>query len=186
MDRSKIGAMVEQWIRPEIRSISAYHVPESAGLVKLDAMENPYTWPDELRAEWLDVLRGAAVNRYPHPGSPEVRAALRRAMPIPADAEIVLGNGSDELIQMIAMAVGGPGRVVLSVEPSFVMYGMIARFTGMEYVGVPLRAGDFTLDTEASGIPSPHGEINSVEFLFLEVVECNIHAELCVALQLDA
>ena len=141
--------MVDRWVRPEIKGLSAYHVPESAGLVKLDAMENPYTWPEEIRSEWLDTLRGVEINRYPHPQSPAVEAGLRETMPIPADADVVLGNGSDELIQMIAMAVGGPGRTVLSVEPSFVMYAMIARFTGMEYVGVPLREATFALDIEA-------------------------------------
>ena len=149
MDRAKLKGMVDRWVRPEIRGISAYHVPESRGLVKLDAMENPYVWPEEIRSEWLDTLRGVEINRYPHPQSPTVQAGLRETMPIPAGAAVVLGNGSDELIQMIAMAVGGPGRTVLSVEPSFVMYAMIARFTGMDYVGVPLGEATFALDTEA-------------------------------------
>ena len=140
---------VEQWVRPEIRAISAYHVPEASGLIKLDAMENPYNWPDAMRDEWLQRLREADINRYPHPGAPEVKARLYESMGIPADAAMTLGNGSDELIQMIAMALGGPGRVILSVDPSFVMYKMIAAFTGMTYVGVPLRPDDFTLDTEA-------------------------------------
>ncbi len=149
MPDAKLETLVARWVRPEIRALSAYHVPESAGLVKLDAMENPYGWPEPIRAEWLAALHDAEINRYPHPQSPAVQAGLRDTMPIPADAALVLGNGSDELIQMIALAVGGPGRTLLSVEPSFVMYGMIARFTGMDYVGVPLSAVDFALDTEA-------------------------------------
>ena len=148
MSKQDIDSLVEQWVRPEIKAISAYHVPDAAGLIKLDAMENPYTWPDQLREEWLDVLRQVDVNRYPHPQAPGVKAGLRQAMDIPESAELILGNGSDELIQMIAMTVGGPGRVVLSVDPGFVMYSMIARFTGMEYVGVALDPEDFSIDVE--------------------------------------
>jgi histidinol-phosphate aminotransferase len=59
--------------------------------------------------------------------------------------EVLLGNGSDELIQLLALALNKTGATLLSVEPSFVMYRMIAIFTGMRYVGVPLAA-DFSLD----------------------------------------
>jgi histidinol-phosphate aminotransferase len=148
MKEKSMEGLIERWVRPEIRALSAYHVPEAEGLIKLDAMENPYTWSAELRDQWLQRLRGVDVNRYPHPQAPGVTAALRRAMGIPGDAEMILGNGSDELIQMIAITLGGSGRVLLSVEPSFVMYRMIATFLGMEYVGVPLRRRDFSLDPD--------------------------------------
>ncbi len=141
--------LIDQWVRPEIRALSAYHVPDPGEMIKLDAMENPYTWPDELRREWLDLLAGVDVNRYPDPQAAALKARLRDAMGVPAGAELILGNGSDELIQMLAMAVSGPGRVVMSVDPGFVMYRMIATFCGMEYVGVPLRSDDFSLDIDA-------------------------------------
>jgi histidinol-phosphate aminotransferase len=141
--------LIAQLVRPEIRALRAYHVPDAAGLIKLDAMENPYAWPAELNAEWLDLLRGVEVNRYPHPQAPELQAALREAMGIPESMGLLLGNGSDELIQMLAMTVGGPGRKVLSLDPGFVMYRMIATFTGMGYVGVSLRLDDFGLDLPA-------------------------------------
>ena len=140
---------VAAWVRPEIRALSAYHVPEAAGLVKLDAMENPYAWPDELRDAWAAVARETGVNRYPHPQAPELKAQLRAAVGIPPEADVLLGNGSDEIIQMIALALAGPDRVVLSLDPGFVMYRMIALFAGMRYVGVPLRETDFGLDLPA-------------------------------------
>jgi histidinol-phosphate aminotransferase len=140
---------IARLVRPEIRNIRAYHVPEAAGLIKLDAMENPYAWPKELQSEWLEALRNTEINRYPHPQAPAVQAALREAMGIPADMGLILGNGSDELIQMLAMTLGGPGRKVLSVDPGFVMYRMIAVFTGMGYVGVPLHPSSFDLDLTA-------------------------------------
>ncbi len=139
---------VEHWVRPEIRALSAYHVPEAAGLIKLDAMENPFPWPEELRAAWLERLRDVPLNRYPDPAGRELVARLREAMAIPADQAVLLGNGSDELIQIIALAVAGEGRSVLAPAPSFVMYEMIARFAGLDFVGVPLRA-DFSLDLPA-------------------------------------
>lgn len=134
------------WVRPEIRAISAYHVPDPAGLIKLDAMENPYNWPEAIRADWLDALGAAQLNRYPHPEAPALKERLREVLEIPADAGLLLGNGSDELIQMLALTLGGPGRCILSVEPGFVMYRMIATFAGMDYRGVPLNAEGFSLE----------------------------------------
>ncbi len=136
-------------VRPEIRALSAYHVPDPGALIKLDAMENPYGWPPQLVQAWLETLRTVPLNRYPDPGGRAVQEALRSAMSIPAETDIVLGNGSDELIQMILMAVAQPGRVVMAPEPAFVMYRMIAGFVGMEYVGVPLDSNDFSLDMPA-------------------------------------
>jgi histidinol-phosphate aminotransferase len=141
--------LIDRLVRPEILALHAYHVPEAAGLIKLDAMENPYPWPSELQAQWLDLLQATDINRYPHPQAPGVQAALREAMGISDDMGLILGNGSDELIQMLAMTVGGPGRKVLSLDPGFVMYRMIAVFTGMYYVGVPLRPDGFGLDLPA-------------------------------------
>ncbi len=146
---SRKDPAVNDWVRPEIRALSPYRVADARGLIKLDAMENPYTWPEELRQAWLERLRGAEVNRYPDPGAPMLKRRLRENMSIPAAAEIILGNGSDELIQMAAMTLAGPERVLLSVEPGFVMYRMIAAFTGMRYQAVALNPKDFSLDLSA-------------------------------------
>ena len=148
-DRMDIQAAIEHWVRPEIRALSAYHVPDSSGLIKLDAMENPYSWPESLRQEWLELLHQTDVNRYPDPQGSELKQRLRISMDIPKEAGLLLGNGSDELIQMLALTLAGSDRVVLSVEPSFVMYRMIALFAGMPYQGVPLNSRDFSLDLPA-------------------------------------
>ncbi|MGD8587866.1 MAG: histidinol-phosphate transaminase [Chromatiales bacterium] len=141
--------LIEHWVRPEIRALSAYHVPPAGDMIKLDAMENPYGWPESLRQAWLETLADVNVNRYPDPQAQALKQRLRSAMAVPNGAELILGNGSDELIQMLAMSVAAADRVVLSVDPGFVMYRMIATFCGMQYVGVPLRADDFALDLEA-------------------------------------
>ncbi|WP_295882620.1 histidinol-phosphate transaminase [uncultured Thiohalocapsa sp.] len=137
-------------IRDDIRALHAYHVPDSTGLIKLDAMENPYPWPEALREDWLATLRQADLNRYPDPQGRDLQQALREAMGIRADMALLLGNGSDELIQMLALAVAAPGRKLLSLDPGFVMYRMIALFAGLEYIGVPLRELDFALDLDAT------------------------------------
>ena len=139
---------VGRLIRPEIRALTAYHVPAATGLVKLDAMENPYAWPAPMKAAWLEALRDAPLNRYPDPEARELKARLRQALAVPAGAEVLLGNGSDELIQMILLAVARPQAVVLAPTPTFVMYEMIATIAGLRFVGVPLAA-DFTLDVPA-------------------------------------
>lgn len=137
------------WIRPEIRKLTAYHVPDAEGLVKLDAMENPYPLPDELLSQWQQIISSAALNRYPDPSAINLRNKLSQVMSVPEDKAIVLGNGSDELIQLLAMAVAEKDRCLLSFDPGFVMYRMIAEFVGMNYVGVPLTE-DFVLDMPAT------------------------------------
>lgn len=138
----------ERLIRPEILALNAYHVSPAGGMIKLDAMENPYLLPQELREEIARAVAEAAINRYPDPAALQLKADIRRVTELPPGMDILLGNGSDELIQLLALAVARPGAVLMSVEPSFVMYRMIATFAGMKYAGVPLR-DDFALDPEA-------------------------------------
>ena len=139
---------VQHLVREEILQLKAYHVAPASGMVKLDAMENPYRLPEALAAEMGERLARVAVNRYPDPSYGELKQRLRDAMGISPGLEIVLGNGSDEVIQMLSLLLARPGAAVISVEPSFVMYRLSAVAAGMRYVGVPLRA-DFTLDEPA-------------------------------------
>ena len=145
---SSISSLLSQLVRPEILALHAYHVPVSEGYVKLDAMENPYLVPPLLREEIAAAVSRAAINRYPDPNPQALKQKIRALLKLPAGMEVLLGNGSDELIQLLAMAVNKPGATLLSVEPSFVMYKMIATFLGMRYAGVPL-ASDFSLDMGA-------------------------------------
>lgn len=140
--------LVSQWIRDDIRELSAYHVPESGKMIKLDAMENPYQWPSSMKQEWLARLSDIAVNRYPDPSAAKLTARLEQVMGVPHGMRSILGNGSDELIQIICMALSKPDSVVMAPEPTFVMYQMIARFTNMRYQGVPLDSR-FQLDMKA-------------------------------------
>ena len=139
--------LVEQIIRPEILRLSPYHVPSSSGMIKLDAMENPYSLPETLQEEIAQLVTTISANRYPDSNSVSLKSSLRETMEIPMGMDIMLGNGSDEIIQIIALALARPGAVLMSVEPAFVMFHMIATYTNMEYIGVPLKA-DFSLDLD--------------------------------------
>jgi histidinol-phosphate aminotransferase len=137
-----------EFVRPEILALKAYHVPESAGLVKLDAMENPYTLPDALRQELAGVLSRVELNRYPDPSGSKLRELLARKMGLPPGFELMLGNGSDELLQIVVMALARAGATMMYPAPTFVMYGMYATFTGMKALAMPLRE-DFSFDAAA-------------------------------------
>jgi len=137
-----------QMIRPVIKAIQAYHVADASGLIKLDAMENPYPLSADLKAKLQVKLSEAALNRYPDPSASALREKLRQVMQVPEDKAMVLGNGSDELIQMLAMAVAEEDVCLMSFDPGFVMYKMIADFAGINYIGVQLT-DDFSLDMES-------------------------------------
>ncbi len=140
-----VTQLVQQLVREEIRALSAYHVPSATGMVKLDAMENPYRLPDAVRAEIGRTVADALINRYPDPAAPELAAALRRSFNIPAGAGLLIGNGSDEIITIVTQTLAKPGAVMLAPDPSFAMFRMNAVFSHMRFVGVPLNA-DFSLD----------------------------------------
>ncbi len=128
--------------------MSAYKVAESKNLIKLDAMENPYPWPEAIIEQWLQTLKACPINRYPDPEARELADTLRRINRIPQQSSLLLGNGSDEIIQILLMALP-PTSTVLAPEPSFVMYKQIALSLGLNYHGVPLQAAGFALDLPA-------------------------------------
>lgn len=135
-------------IRPNILRRRAYAVAPPGMQVKLDAMENPYQLPESLRLELAAELAQLALNRYPEGAPLSLKRQLADWLGVDPAFELMLGNGSDELILLLAMAVAKPQAVLLAPEPSFVMYQAVAEYTGMQYVGVPLR-DDFSLDLPA-------------------------------------
>ncbi|MDX8410968.1 MAG: aminotransferase class I/II-fold pyridoxal phosphate-dependent enzyme, partial [Mariprofundaceae bacterium] len=132
-------------IRGDIRTLSAYAVPDSSGMIKLDAMENPYLLPEKLRDEWAALLTQTEINRYPDAAMTELRAAIAAQDDLAAD-HVLLGNGSDELIQMLLMAADAGAAVIPS--PTFVMYELIARWLKRPVISVQLDR-NFDLDADA-------------------------------------
>ena len=137
-----------QRIRQDVQSMHAYAIQDSVGMVKLDAMENPFVLPPELQQALGERLGKLALNRYPDGRVNDLRAALARYAGMPEGHDIMLGNGSDELIALLSMACDVPGASVLAPVPGFVMYAMSAQLQGLAFHGVPLTA-DFELDEAA-------------------------------------
>lgn len=135
-------------IRADVQSMHAYAVQDARGLLKLDAMENPYGLPPALQAALGERLGALALNRYPGSRSADLQRALAAYARLPEGFGLMLGNGSDELISLMAMACDLPGAAILAPVPGFVMYAMSAHLQGLRFVGVPLTA-DFELDEAA-------------------------------------
>jgi histidinol-phosphate aminotransferase len=136
----KISNLIQSRVRQDIVSMHAYAIQ--------DAMENPHRLPADLQQKLGERLGKLALNRYPDGRVNDLRAALASYADMPAGYDIMLGNGSDELISLLALACDVPGAVILAPLPGFVMYAMSAQLQGLKFVGVDLTA-DFELDLPA-------------------------------------
>jgi histidinol-phosphate aminotransferase len=145
---ASLEKLIATRIRQDVQGMHAYAIQDSKGMVKLDAMENPHRLPAALRKELGERLAGVALNRYPGERIDDLRRALGRHARLPAGCELMLGNGSDELISLLALACDVPGATILAPQPGFVMYAMSAQLQGLKFVGVDLTP-DFELDEKA-------------------------------------
>ena len=140
---------IKPLVKKEVASLRAYEVEDFTGIrVKLDAMENPYTLPEAVRAELGRALSDIQVNRYPDPDARALKAAIGGYMGVSPD-RLLLGNGSDEIIGMIISAFGGSPGVIAYPTPTFSMYGIIARSLGQQILELPLTEG-FELDFDGT------------------------------------
>ena len=144
-----LESLISNTIRSDVRAIKSYHVPDASGFVKLDAMENPYELPPALRQELGERLAAVALNRYP-PSYDALRHKVAAKLGVPAGYEVLLGNGSDELISILAATCAHQERraVMMAPVPAFVMFQRAAQVAGMDFVGVTLK-DDFSLDLPA-------------------------------------
>jgi histidinol-phosphate aminotransferase len=140
--------LIAQRIRQDVQSMHAYAVQDATGLVKLDAMENPHRLSPALQAELGARLGAVAINRYPGAQIDTLKRELAAHVGLPDGCALMLGNGSDELISLLALACDLPGATILSPVPGFVMYAMSAALQGMRFVGVDLTP-EFALDEGA-------------------------------------
>ncbi|HOE40285.1 MAG TPA: histidinol-phosphate transaminase [Rhodoferax sp.] len=151
-----LQSIIDSRIRSDVQAMHAYVVQDATGMVKLDAMENPHRLSPHLQAKLGQRLGALALNRYPADRLNDLRAALACHAHMPAGFDIMLGNGSDELISLLALACAVPPSTangfqkacVLAPLPGFVMYAMSAQLQGLDFVGVPLTAS-FELDLPA-------------------------------------
>jgi histidinol-phosphate aminotransferase len=145
---SPLSQRMSRYLRADVQGMHGYAVQPSAGFVKVDTMENPFRLPPALRKELGERLGEVALNRYPAERGDVLRAELAKHAKMPAGCDIMLGNGSDELISLLTLAADVPGNVVMAPLPGFVMYEMSARLQGLKFVGVPLTP-EFELDGPA-------------------------------------
>ncbi len=142
------ASLINKLFRKEVLALSAYKVADASGLIKLDAMENPYSWPEEIKNLWLESIKECQLNRYPDPEAKQLANTIKRVNNIPEQFEILLGNGSDEIIQLLLMALP-PNAHVLAPDPGFVMYKQLSQSLGLTYHGIPLLTDSFDLDLPA-------------------------------------
>jgi histidinol-phosphate aminotransferase len=143
-----LAERIAHTLRSDVAGMHAYAIQDSTGLIKLDAMENPFSLPPALQAELGERLGRAAINRYPQASVVALAEELTAFVGLPEGCRLMLGNGSDELIDLLAVACDVPGATILSPLPGFVMYAMSAQLRGLNFVGVPLTA-EFELDEAA-------------------------------------
>ncbi|WP_247664361.1 histidinol-phosphate transaminase [Ideonella alba] len=145
---ASLADRMKRVLRADVQGLHGYAVQPSAGMVKVDTMENPFQLPPALRQQLGARLAEVALNRYPAERGDVLRAELAQHAQMPAGCDIMLGNGSDELISLLTLAADVPGNVILAPLPGFVMYELSARLQGLRFVGVPTTP-DFQLDAPA-------------------------------------
>ena len=116
---------------------------------KLDAAECPYDPVPEYGQELLQEVAGLELNRYPSGDAAGMLQALREYFAVPDEYSMLPGNGSDELIQIIATAVSAESACAVAPDPSFVMYRKLSALARLKYVAVPLQRDSLTLDVPA-------------------------------------
>ncbi|WP_199430169.1 histidinol-phosphate transaminase [Qaidamihabitans albus] len=140
-------------LREDLRGRSPYGAPQLDVPVRLNTNENPYPPPDALVDDVAGAVRQAAagLHRYPDRDAVELRRDLAgylsasTGVPL-AERNLWAANGSNEILQQLLQAFGGPGRTALGFEPSYSMHPIIAAGTRTEWLPAPRRA-DFSLDT---------------------------------------
>ena len=153
-------------LRDDLRGLTPYGAPQLDVAVRLNTNENPYPPPAALVTDLVDAVASAATstNRYPDRDATALRGDLASYLGHGLDATGVwAANGSNEVIQQLMQAFGGPGRRAMGFEPSYSMHRLISIGTGTEWVRAE-RAADFTLPPEAAAQPPSPEPLNPEQF----------------------
>jgi len=132
--------------RDDLALVEGYHSPQVDVDVRLNTNESPYPPPESWRRAYLDELAGVPFNRYPDRRALRLRADLAAAHGF-EPAQVMAAKGSNEVLQALCLAYGGPGRSAAVFEPTYALHSHIARIVGTAVV-VGERAADFTLDLD--------------------------------------
>lgn len=139
--------LIKDLVEKNIFKQSGYVAPEVTGAIKMDANENPISLQEPLKKKLMEEMGRIDLNRYPEAGALKLRDRFARYYGVNKDM-VMLGNGSDELIQTLCLTLKGKINGVLVPVPAFSMYKIIAVNTGNKVVEVPLSK-KFDLDVDA-------------------------------------
>ena len=143
-------------LRPGLESIAAYQAPQVEAPVRLNTNECPYPLPEAFARDLADAVGRIGFNRYPDRDAMALRKGLAELTGHPAEG-VWAANGSNEVIQHLCLAYGGPGRRALVFEPTYALHTLIPRMVGMEVAAERLGEG-FALDpTAAAAAGERHG-----------------------------
>jgi histidinol-phosphate aminotransferase len=131
-------------LRPDLQLAEGYHSPQVEAEVRLNTNESPFPPPDAWREELLAALGDVSFHRYPDRPATELRAAVAALHGVTPE-EVFCANGSNEVLQSVLLAFGGPGRRALLFEPTYALHSHISRITGTEVVEGG-RDDDFRID----------------------------------------
>lgn len=131
-------------LRDDLQAMTGYHSPQLDVAVRLNTNESPVPPPQEFRDEVAEAVRNVDWNRYPDRGASELRSKLAARYDL-EPSQVFAANGSNEIIQSVLLAYGGPGRSAAVFEPTYAMHSQIARSTSTDVV-VGERSHDFALD----------------------------------------
>ncbi|UOF93597.1 MAG: histidinol-phosphate transaminase [Bordetella sp.] len=142
MNCSNINKIVKETIRSDIQLQSVYSISNADNkCIKLDAMESPYQLPDFVKKEIADIVFQTPINRYPGVMDNtifELKSKIKENFNVPEGAEVIFGNGSDELINLIIQASCSPGDTIISPWPSFTYFNIAAKIHHASFIGVSL------------------------------------------------
>ncbi len=130
-------------LRPGLGIFAGYHSAQVDVAVRLNTNESPFPPPPAFLAALADVVATLPLHRYPDRFCTDLRGDVARLHGVRPE-EVFVANGSNEVLQCLLLAYGGPGRTAAMFEPTYAMHGTIARMTGTtELKGE--RSDDFSL-----------------------------------------
>ncbi|MHB8218876.1 MAG: histidinol-phosphate transaminase [Acidimicrobiales bacterium] len=132
--------------RGDLADLQGYHSPQMQIEVRLNTNESPFPPPAGWQERLADVVAGMDVRRYPDRGVTDLRRKLAELHGVDP-SQVFCANGSNEALQSLLLAFGGPGRTALVFEPTYSLHSHIARLTLTEVVGAG-RGPDLRIDPE--------------------------------------
>jgi len=137
--------------RDDLAALDGYHSPQVAATVRLNTNESPFPPPESWRDDLAAAIERIEFNRYPDRSATALRAAVGEMHGVGAD-EVFCANGSNEVLQSLLLAFGGPGRRAVLFEPTYTLHAHICALTGTEVVAGQRDAGFGVDEAEARGL----------------------------------